>query len=187
MCRCAYTVAGQIAATVGLHLQRERAKSTDRSDGSRFSRTSPRETLACMRGVIIIVALGAYGLCVQSGQAAEPETQRGAAAPRVCLDPGSLASQPDCQATLDAALQSANDTEEEVVVTARSAAVSDVGRFRGAQPLQFQKRAPWVRRLERLGKEGIPFFRVPRGPDSEWVVGINRKGRLGFEMKRVNH
>jgi hypothetical protein len=138
-----------------------------------------------MRGVIITLAVGAFGLFVQSARAADPTSPHVAAAPRVCLDLSSLASQPDCQATFDAALQSANDTEE-VVVTARSTALSNVGRFRGAQPLQFQKRAPWVPRLERRGKEGIPFVRVPRGPDSELVVGINRKGRLGFEMKRIN-
>ena len=55
----------------------------------------------------------------------------------------------------------------------------------GMQPLRFQKRAPWVRRLGTIGKEGIPFVRVPRGPQSEFIVGINRKGVLGFQLKQT--
>jgi len=103
--------------------------------------------------------------------------------PRHCLDISSLSSQPDCKAAFAAALQSAS-FEEEVIVTAPGTGMMKVNGVR-VQPLQFQKRAPWVRRLERLGKEGIPFIRKPQGPDSELIIGINRKGRLGFEVKRT--
>jgi hypothetical protein len=41
----------------------------------------------------------------------------------------------------------------------------------------------WARRLKRVGKEGIPFARLPHGHDQEIVIGINRKGMLGFQMK----
>jgi hypothetical protein len=43
-----------------------------------------------------------------------------------------------------------------------------------------------VRRLERIGKEGIAFVRVPRGPGRELVIGINRKGVLGFQLRQVS-
>ena len=93
-------------------------------------------------------------------------------------------SNPTCDAAFAAALQSVN-TSADVVVTAARAGESSA---HGMQPLRFQKRAPWVRRLETIGKEGIPFVRVPRGPESELVVGINRKGVLGFQLRQTaNH
>jgi hypothetical protein len=48
--------------------------------------------------------------------------------------------------------------------------------------LRFHKRAYWVRRLETIGREGIAFARVPQGRNSEVVIGITRKGRLGFTV-----
>jgi hypothetical protein len=48
--------------------------------------------------------------------------------------------------------------------------------------LRFHKRAYWVRRLEAIGREGIAFARVPQGRNSEVVIGITRKGRLGFTV-----
>ena len=102
-------------------------------------------------------------------------------APRVsvaslCLAP---TSNPDCEATFKNALGSAL-APADVVVTASGSA--EIIGPRGAQPLHFQKHAPWVRRLETIGKEGIPFVRIPRGPDREVVVGINRKGVLGVSL-----
>ena len=96
----------------------------------------------------------------------------------LCLTPS---SNPECQAAFNAALRSELEPADVVVTASGSAEV--VGP-RGAQPLHFQKHAPWVRRLETIGKEGIPFVRIPRGPDSEVVVGINRKGVLGFSLKQ---
>jgi hypothetical protein len=100
-------------------------------------------------------------------------------------------SNPTCDAAFAAALQSvntsasaANESADIVVTAARAANTGS----HGMQPLKFQKRAPWVRRLETIGKEGIPFVRVPRGPESELIVGINRKGVLGFQLKQTaNH
>ncbi len=97
----------------------------------------------------------------------------------LCFEPGSSF---DCQAAFAAALGS-SDESADVVVTVSSAA--DVRGPAGAEPLHFQKRAPWVRRMETLSKEGIPFIRVPRGPDKELVVGINRKGMLGFTLTQT--
>jgi hypothetical protein len=117
--------------------------------------------------------------------AADPQRLRSAGKPAVtnlCLNAD---TSPDCHAALVAALQSI-DAPPDVVVTAIRDA-STAHRHHGMQPLRFQKRAPWVRRLETLGKEGLPFVRVPRGPESELVVGINRKGVLGFEIKQVSN
>jgi hypothetical protein len=98
---------------------------------------------------------------------------------QLCVGPGSNA---ECAASFAAALKSAETTPE--LVVAATSLQPAVG-LRGATPLRFQKRAPWVRRLETLGKEGLPFVRVPRGPDNELVIGINRKGVLGFQLKQV--
>jgi hypothetical protein len=98
----------------------------------------------------------------------------------LCMNAG---SDRECEQAFTAALRSAQEPAD-VVVTA-SATGAFVGP-RGAEPLRFQKRAPWVRRLETIGKEGIPFVRVPRGPDSELVVGINRKGMLGFSLRQTS-
>ena len=95
----------------------------------------------------------------------------------LCLAPR---SNPECEATFNAALRSAL-APAGVAVTA-DGSTQIVGPH-GVQPLPFQKHAPWVRRLETLGKEGIPFMRIPRGPDREVVVGINRKGVLGVSLQ----
>jgi hypothetical protein len=88
----------------------------------------------------------------------------------LCLTPGSSR---ECQATFATALHSAAlSGVSEVPVT--------------QQPLRFHKRAAWVRRIETIGKEGIPFMRVPRGPENELVVGIDRKGMLGFSLRQVS-
>jgi hypothetical protein len=90
----------------------------------------------------------------------------------LCVSPGASHA---CQATFAAVLQSA---------AARPAALDD--RATAQQPLRFHKRAAWVRRIETVGKEGIPFVRVPRGPENELVVGIDRNGVLGFSLRQVS-
>lgn len=109
---------------------------------------------------------------------AQPRPQRPQlSAASLCLSPG---SNPECEAAFHAALASTLEPAD-VVVTASGSA--DIGGAHAVQPLHFQKRAPWVRRLETIGKEGIPFVRIPRGTDREFVVGINRKGVLGVSLR----
>ena len=95
------------------------------------------------------------------------------------MSPGSSR---ECEAAFRNALRSSLD-EPEVVV--RAVGFAGGVKLKGAEPLRFQKRAAWVRRLETLGKEGIPFVRIPQGPDSELVVGITRKGLLGVSLKET--
>jgi hypothetical protein len=90
----------------------------------------------------------------------------------LCVSPGANHA---CQATFAAVLQS----------TAALPAVLD-DRATAQEPLRFHKRAAWVRRIETVGKEGIPFVRVPRGPENELVVGIDRNGVLGFSLRQVS-
>jgi hypothetical protein len=85
----------------------------------------------------------------------------------LCMSPS---AQRECQAAFAAALQS-------VRVEDRTPGA--------AEPLRFHKRAAWIRKLETIGKEGIPFMRVPRGPDNELVVGIDRNGVLGFSLQKT--
>lgn len=95
-------------------------------------------------------------------------------------------SNPTCDAAFAAALDASSSPTADVVVTGAREYGSVSAH--GMQPLRFQKRAAWVRRLETIGKEGIPFVRVARGPESELVVGISRKGVLGFQLKQTaNH
>ncbi len=82
----------------------------------------------------------------------------------------SPSAQRECEATFASALQSVQ--MEEPAVTP-------------SEPLRFHERASWVRRLETIGKEGIPFMRVPRGPENELVVGIDRNGVLGFSLQKA--
>jgi hypothetical protein len=91
-----------------------------------------------------------------------------------------VTTSPECEAAFTRALATGSDAEE-IVVTA-----TPLTTLRGAEPLRFQKRAPWVRRLERLGKEGIVFVRVPRGPGRELAIGISRKGILGFQLRQTS-
>jgi hypothetical protein len=90
---------------------------------------------------------------------------------QLCLDSGTSR---ECEAEFAAVFQRAALPAEFVHVAAAQA------------PLHFPKRAAWVRRLETIGKEGIPFMRVPRGPENELVVGIDRKGMLGFSLRQIS-
>jgi hypothetical protein len=98
----------------------------------------------------------------------EPLPVRKLTAETLCMSPS---AQRECQATFAAALQSVRVEE------------STPG---AAEPLRFHKRAAWIRKLETIGKEGIPFMRVPRGPDNELVVGIDRNGVLGFSLQKTS-
>jgi hypothetical protein len=89
---------------------------------------------------------------------------------QLCLDSGTSR---ECEAEFAAVFQRAALSGQALPGTALLA------------PLRFQKRAAWVRRLETIGKEGIPFMRVSRGPESELVVGIDRKGVLGFSFQQT--
>lgn len=160
---------------------------------------------APLRLLVAVLAAGiAQALCVEAMAAppGAPATYQASTTPtsklvklahrakmistgNLCMNAGSNS---ECEAAFAAALRSstalgASMEPADVVVSASAPAM--VGP-RGAEPLHFQKRAPWVRRLETIGKEGIPFVRVPRGPDSELVVGINRKGVLGFSLKQTS-
>jgi hypothetical protein len=92
----------------------------------------------------------------------------GPSAETLCMSPS---AQSECQAAFAAALQSVR--VEEFAPGS-------------AEPLRFHKRAAWIRKLETIGKEGIPFMRVPRGPDNELVVGIDRNGVLGFSLQKAS-
>ena len=101
---------------------------------------------------------------------------------RLCRS-GSCASGPGsnvaCNATFAAAVHSAAQLDAALPANAGSAAIEGP---QGVEPLRFQKHPRWVRRLETISKEGIPFVRVPRGPGRELVVGIDRKGVLGISL-----
>lgn len=135
-------------------------------------------------GIVALLALAAP--ITNADDKRHSKSPRKIPAANLCVN---VDSNPTCDAAFAAALQSvagmsqvsvASMSQLQVVVSAPREAGPH-----GIQPLRFQKRAPWVRRLETLGKEGIPFARVPQGPDSELVVGINRKGVLGFELKQL--
>lgn len=115
----------------------------------------------------------------QADEKRHPHTAHGkVSVANLCVN---LDSNPTCDAAFAAALRVSESSPDVVVTAAREGFSSS----HGMQPLRFQKRAPWVRRLETIGKEGIPFVRLPRGPESELVVGINRKGVLGFQLKQT--
>lgn len=94
----------------------------------------------------------------------------------LCMGPGSNVA---CSATFAAAVHSAAQLDAAAPAAAGSATLEGP---QGAEPLRFQRHARWVRRLETISKEGIPFVRVPRGPGRELVVGIDRKGVLGISL-----
>lgn len=98
----------------------------------------------------------------------EPLPARKLSAETLCMSPS---GQRECQAAFAAALQSVRVEEPAPGAT---------------EPLRFHKRAAWIRKLETIGKEGIPFMRVPRGPDNELVVGIDRNGVLGFSLQKTS-
>jgi len=136
-----------------------------------------------MRAFQKIASYSTTAVLISAAIALHAQTARADEGPeRFCVGPHavmSVVASPECQAAFVHALQTADDTEQ-VVVTATA-----VSTLKGAEPLRFQKRAPWVRRLERIGKEGIAFVRVPRGHDRELIIGINRKGMLGFQVRQV--
>lgn len=104
----------------------------------------------------------------------------------ICLD----ASRPACRRMFERALgtNAAAAPGPSAAASSAGAAGADVdgagaanpaGEMLAGEPLHFSSKPEWVRRLDRLGREGLPFARMPRGPDHELVIGINRKGVLG--------
>jgi hypothetical protein len=146
------------------------------------NRTTARFAKAVPFAGVALFAAALYAQAACADEVSHPaRTHRPTSLAQFCVGPGAaIASSPECEAAFAAALKASEDSTAQVVVTA-----DGVVGPRGAEPLHFQKRAPWVRRLETLGKEGIPFVRVPQGPGSELVIGINRKGVLGFQLKQV--
>src|SRR5262245_15378918 len=49
--------------------------------------------------------------------------------------------------------------------------------------LAFDNTPRWRRRLETLGREGLPFARLKYGQDGEMFIGITRKGMLGVNVR----
>jgi hypothetical protein len=49
-----------------------------------------------------------------------------------------------------------------------------------ATHLRFHDDPAWIRRLDRVGREGLPMIEVHRGERSRIVFGVNRKGFIGF-------
>lgn len=108
-----------------------------------------------------------------------PAPARHRAAPRR-VDPCLDATRPDCRRVFEAALGSMPAAAPPVAGAAGldpGDAVADDAS--AGEPLHFSSKPEWMRRLDRLGREGLPFVRMPRGPDRELVIGINRKGVLG--------
>jgi hypothetical protein len=125
-----------------------------------------------MSAMVAMVGCGVAAFQAQPARAAGDLEHLG-------IGPGVTTSR-ECEASFAHALQAVDDPDQ-VVVTATA-----VSTLKGVEPLRFQKRAPWVRRLERIGKEGIAFVRLPRGPDRELVIGVNRKGVLGFQLRQLS-
>ena len=123
------------------------------------------------------VAVVSCAIVLHAQAARADDVERFCVGPRAAM---SVTPSAECEAAFTHALR-ATDDPNEVVVTATS-----VSTMKGVEPLRFQKRAPWVRRLERVGKEGITFVRVPRGPGRELAIGISRKGVLGFQLRDVS-
>ena len=89
-------------------------------------------------------------------------------------------SSAECQAGLTAALSAS----EPVRSFRQSLGLTTYDVTPDSRPLHFYKRAYWIRRLESISKEGIPFARVPQGHGNELVIGIDRKGMLGFTFRQ---
>ena len=49
--------------------------------------------------------------------------------------------------------------------------------------LAFDNTPAWRRRLEYIGREGLPFARLKYGQDGEVFIGITRKGMLGVNVR----
>jgi hypothetical protein len=59
----------------------------------------------------------------------------------------------------------------------------DEARVPMAAPLAFDNTPVWRRRLETLGREGVPFARFKYGRDGQVFIGITRKGMLGVNVR----
>jgi hypothetical protein len=124
---------------------------------------------ALAKGELEFVQVSLTKLPVPKARVAEREpSARRLSTETLCMNPS---AQSECQAAFAAALQSVRVVEPTPGAT---------------EPLRFHKRAAWIRKLETIGKEGIPFMRVPRGPDNELVVGIDRNGVLGFSLQKTS-
>lgn len=114
---------------------------------------------------------------------------------QLCVGPSTR----ECSGAISAALQGArrpaaastpglevHRADIERILGTHTAALSDADSSAAALhagPLAFRDQEPLVRRVQRIGKEGIQFVKMPRGQQGEFTVGISRKGMLGFSLK----
>jgi hypothetical protein len=130
--------------------------------------------------LLLVAVMFAGNAWADGTKASTARNAKAAAGPRTHLCFNDISS-PDCRATLARAVGGS-------IAPSRSfrqpLEASDAHEFASRPELHFQKRAYWVRRLESIAKEGIPFARFPQSHESELVIGINRKGMLGFTLKQ---
>ena len=49
--------------------------------------------------------------------------------------------------------------------------------------LRFNEDPEWKRRAKILAKDGLPFMRLPEGPNHQLLVGVTPRGLLGISLK----
>jgi hypothetical protein len=64
-----------------------------------------------------------------------------------------------------------------------AAKVSPAFEAREPLPLKFNTDPEWKKRAIVMAHEGLTFLRMPQGASHEFLIGINRQGRLGFSLK----
>lgn len=96
---------------------------------------------------------------------------------------------PSCRAAIDTALHAA---AQSVALKGRpqaergsysNARLSSTSQSHEPLPVKFNTDPEWKKRAIVIAHEGLTFLRLPEGGNHEFIVGINRRGMLGFSLK----
>ena len=100
---------------------------------------------------------------------------------------------PACRAALESALHTQVQQAEAVTFRGRTrfmpqafanaAILAPAFEAREPLPLKFNTDPEWKKRAIVMAHEGLTFLRMPQGASHEFLIGINRQGRLGFSLK----
>ena len=93
-----------------------------------------------------------------------------------------------CGATFESALRatqagSARGRLYESLTANRAAPGADGSELQHQIVLKFNEDPEWKRRAKVLAHDGLPFLRMPQGPNHELLVGITPHGMFGVSLK----
>lgn len=100
-----------------------------------------------------------------------------------------VARSPSCRVAFESALRQTTQPSTtkgrlyESLAASRAPPTSESSEFQHQITLRFNEDPEWKRRAKILAKDGLPFMRLPEGPNHQLLVGVTPRGLLGISLK----